>query len=187
MQVGFDLWLQYMDARRVEADGACRDELSAQLHLAQRRLADEAEVVEFRDAELSIALITSEERRKQMEDLKTLHTTMQQDQALAHRCSMDQQMSRTKEVVAREAERRMEVCRRALKRMLRQQLAASWNAFVATVMTRKSNREAVDKVLSTMRHRSSPSLCTVRAWSLCVMPVSVHHPVTNASVHSVHS
>ena len=44
MQVGFDLWLQYMDARRVEADGACRDELSAQLYLAQRRLADEAEV-----------------------------------------------------------------------------------------------------------------------------------------------
>ena len=44
MQVGFEGWLEYMDARRVEADMACKDELSAQLHLVERRLADEAEV-----------------------------------------------------------------------------------------------------------------------------------------------
>ena len=44
MQVGFELWMEYIDARRVEADGACRDELSTQLHLVQRKLADETEV-----------------------------------------------------------------------------------------------------------------------------------------------
>jgi hypothetical protein len=71
--------------------------------------------------------------------------------------------------VAREAERRMETCRRVVKRMMRQQLAASWTCFVDTVMTRKSNREAVGKVTCTL---TAPLF--VRSWSLCIASVSVH-------------
>ena len=71
--------------------------------------------------------------------------------------------------VAREAERRMETCRRVVKRMMRQQLAASWTCFVDTVMTRKSNREAVSKVTCTL---TAPLF--VRSWSLCIASVSVH-------------
>ena len=121
-----------------------------------------SEVLEFRDAELSIALIMSEERRQQIEHLKTLYNaTQQQCQSAAHHL--------TRTMIAREAERRIETCRRVVKRMMRQQLAASWTCFVDTVMTRKSNREAVSKVTCTL---TAPLF--VRSWSLCIASVSVH-------------
>jgi hypothetical protein len=56
---------------------------------------------------------------------------------------------------AREANRYIDTCKRVVKRMLHQQLAASWSLFCESVEQSKANRETVDKVLKKrMSHRS---------------------------------
>jgi hypothetical protein len=52
-----------------------------------------------------------------------------------------------------EAERRIEMCKRVVQRMLRHQLLMAWNLFVDTVRETQHNRETVRKVLSRMQHR----------------------------------
>ena len=52
-----------------------------------------------------------------------------------------------------EAERRIEMCKRVVQRMLRHQLLMAWNMFVETVIETRHNRETVRKVLSRMQHR----------------------------------
>jgi hypothetical protein len=52
-----------------------------------------------------------------------------------------------------EAERRLEMCKRVVQRMLRHQLLMAWNMFVDTVRETQHNRETVRKVLSRMTHR----------------------------------
>ena len=53
----------------------------------------------------------------------------------------------------KEADRRIEMCKRVVKRMLLQQVGLAWGAFVDCVMSTKQNREAVRKVLARMTHR----------------------------------
>ena len=56
---------------------------------------------------------------------------------------------------AREANRYIDACKRVVKRMLHQQLAASWSLFCESVEQSKANRETVDKVLKKrVSHRS---------------------------------
>ena len=52
-----------------------------------------------------------------------------------------------------EAERRIEMCKRVVKKMLRHQLSMAWNEFVECVLTTKENRETVRRVLARMQHR----------------------------------
>ena len=52
-----------------------------------------------------------------------------------------------------EAERRIEMCKRVVKKMLRHQLSMAWNEFVDCVLTTKENRETVRRVLARMQHR----------------------------------
>jgi hypothetical protein len=52
-----------------------------------------------------------------------------------------------------QAERRIEMCKRVVQRMLRHQLLMAWNLFVDTVRETQHNRETVRKVLSRMQHR----------------------------------
>jgi hypothetical protein len=53
-----------------------------------------------------------------------------------------------------EAERRIEMCKRVVQRMLRHQLLMAWNMFVDTVRKTQHNRETVRKVLSRIMHRT---------------------------------
>jgi hypothetical protein len=53
----------------------------------------------------------------------------------------------------KEAERRIEMCKRVVKRMLRHQLSMAWNEFVDNVYEVKANRETVKRVLARMTHR----------------------------------
>ena len=57
-----------------------------------------------------------------------------------------------KQAVEREAQRREEVCRRMLKRMLAAQLAKSFSSFADAVFESKSKREVVNGVLRKMQH-----------------------------------
>jgi hypothetical protein len=52
-----------------------------------------------------------------------------------------------------EANRRLEMCKRTVKRMLQHHLSMAWNEFVANVYTVKANRETVERVLTRMTHR----------------------------------
>ena len=52
-----------------------------------------------------------------------------------------------------EKTRRIEMCKRAVKKMLRHQLSMAWNEFVDCVLTTKENRETVRRVLARMQHR----------------------------------
>ena len=52
-----------------------------------------------------------------------------------------------------EVNRRMETCKRVVKRMLHHQLVLAWDTFVDSVMTVKANRETVRRVLARMTHR----------------------------------
>jgi len=52
-----------------------------------------------------------------------------------------------------EAERRIEMCKRVVRRMLKHQLLMAWNTFVDRVHHAQHNRETVRKVLSRMQHR----------------------------------
>jgi hypothetical protein len=52
----------------------------------------------------------------------------------------------------REHNRRMQVCRRMVKMMLRVDLLLAWNTFVQTVALARRRRELVDRVLQRMRH-----------------------------------
>jgi len=61
--------------------------------------------------------------------------------------------SSTQSKVEAEAERRIETCKRVIKRMLRHQLSLAWGQFVDCVLTTKDNRETVRKVLARMTHR----------------------------------
>jgi len=61
--------------------------------------------------------------------------------------------SRGKDLVQREADRRIEMCKRVVKRMLLQQLGLAWGAFIDCVMSTKQTSETVRKVLARMMHR----------------------------------
>ena len=52
-----------------------------------------------------------------------------------------------------EAERRIEMCKRVVKKMLRHQLSMAWNEFVDCVLTTKEKREIVRRVLARIQHR----------------------------------
>ena len=52
-----------------------------------------------------------------------------------------------------EKTRRIEMCKRVVKKMLRHQLSMAWNEFVDCVLTTKENRETVRRVLARMQHR----------------------------------
>ncbi len=52
-----------------------------------------------------------------------------------------------------EAERRIEICKRVVHRMLRHQLLMAWNVSVDTVREKQHSRETVRKVLGRMQHR----------------------------------
>jgi hypothetical protein len=52
-----------------------------------------------------------------------------------------------------EAERRIEMCKRVVQRMLRHQLLIAWSMFVDTVRETQHNRETLRKVLGRMQHR----------------------------------
>jgi len=52
-----------------------------------------------------------------------------------------------------EAERRIEMCKRVVKRMLQHQLCIAWGQFVDCILTTIQNRETVGKVLARMTHR----------------------------------
>jgi hypothetical protein len=54
-------------------------------------------------------------------------------------------------LVAREAERRIEMGKRVVKHMLRHQLAAAWGHFVLCVDNHRSTREVTRKVVARMR------------------------------------
>jgi hypothetical protein len=53
----------------------------------------------------------------------------------------------------REANRRLEMCKRTVKRMMQHHLSMAWNEFVENVYTVKANRETVKRVLTRMTHR----------------------------------
>jgi len=53
-----------------------------------------------------------------------------------------------------EAARRIAMCKGVVQRMLRQQLAKAFNAFVDCIYTSKENRDAVRRVLCRMQHRA---------------------------------
>ena len=55
---------------------------------------------------------------------------------------------------AKEANRRIDMCQRVVRRMLHQQLATSWMSFCESVMQSKADREVVHKVLKRMSQRS---------------------------------
>lgn len=61
--------------------------------------------------------------------------------------------ARSKELVQQEADRRIEMCKRVVRRMLLHQLSMAWNEFVDNIYTVKANRETVRKVLARMTHR----------------------------------
>ena len=82
-----------------------------------------------------------------------LEERAQEAQELA-REHMQDMVKKQEEKAESEAARRIEVCKRVVGRMLRQQLATAWSTFVECVCERKSNRETVRKVLSRMTHRA---------------------------------
>jgi len=53
-----------------------------------------------------------------------------------------------------EAERRIQMCKRVVQRMLRHQLLVAWNMFVDTVIEMQHNRKTMRKVLSRTTHRT---------------------------------
>jgi hypothetical protein len=53
-----------------------------------------------------------------------------------------------------EAERRIEMCKRVVQRMMRYQLLVAWNMFRDTVIATQHNRETIRKVLSRMTHKT---------------------------------
>jgi len=55
--------------------------------------------------------------------------------------------------VAAEAERRLEICRRTVKRMLKHQLNLAWNHFVHSISSIQINRHILQSVLVRMQHR----------------------------------
>ena len=66
---------------------------------------------------------------------------------------MELEEARSKELVQQEADRRIDMCKRVVRRMLLHQLSMAWNEFVDSVCTVQANRETVRKVLSRMTHR----------------------------------
>ena len=79
-----------------------------------------------------------EELLRQQEELEAART---QDVSMVERKLQD------------EVNRRMETCKRVVKRMLHHQLVLAWDTFVDSVMTVKANRETVRRVLARMTHR----------------------------------
>jgi septal ring factor EnvC (AmiA/AmiB activator) len=69
-----------------------------------------------------------------------------------------------------EAERRIEMCKRVVRRMLKHQLLMAWNMLVDTVRETQHNRETVRKVLSRMQHRQLAGAfdCNARAVNMLV-------------------
>ena len=53
-----------------------------------------------------------------------------------------------------EAERRIQMCKRVVQRMLRHQLLVAWSMFVDTVIEMQNNRKTIRKVLSRTTHRT---------------------------------
>ena len=62
----------------------------------------------------------------------------------------DDPVSYAQDLVQKEADRRIEMCKRVVKRMLKHQLCLAWNEFVESVFTVKENRETVKRVLARM-------------------------------------
>ena len=60
---------------------------------------------------------------------------------------------RTQDLAEAEALRRVEICARVVRRMLQQQLAKSWCAFVGSVAACKRNRVTLKHVLRRMQHQ----------------------------------
>jgi hypothetical protein len=61
--------------------------------------------------------------------------------------------AREKQRMAEAEERRIEMCKRVVQRMLRHQLLMAWNMFVHSVKDTQRNHETIHKVLSRMTHR----------------------------------
>jgi hypothetical protein len=66
---------------------------------------------------------------------------------------VESEEARSRELVQQEADRRIEMCKRVVRRMLLHQLSMAWNEFVDSIYTVKENRETVRKVLTRMTHR----------------------------------
>jgi len=52
-----------------------------------------------------------------------------------------------------EVQRRVDQCKRMVRRMLQHHLMLAWGTFVDSIMTVKTNRQTVRKVLARMTHR----------------------------------
>jgi len=77
----------------------------------------------------------------------------QEAQELARR-SMKDMVYQQQEKAGLEAGRRIEMCKRMVARILKQQLALAWSTFVECVVEHRHNRETIRKVLSRMTRRT---------------------------------
>ena len=92
-----------------------------------------------------LAQIRLEERAEDAKELA--HFEDQQDKSSA-------MIAKEAAAAAKEANRRIDMCQRVVRRMLHQQLATSWMSFCESVMQSKADREVVHKVLKRMSQRS---------------------------------
>ena len=103
--------------------------------------------------------ITFEERAEEAKELAKEALMTKAQEAEAQGTSLAQ----------KDAERRIEMCKRVVKRMLRHQLSMAWNEFVDNVYEVKANRKTVKRVLVRMTHRQLAGgirlLCHARAYS----------------------
>jgi hypothetical protein len=77
----------------------------------------------------------------------------QEAQELA-RQSMKDMLDQQQEKAGLESGRRIEMCKRIVARILKQQLALAWSTFVECVVEHRHSRETIHKVLLRMTHRT---------------------------------
>ena len=96
----------------------------------------------------------------------------------ANNTGRDLEMTKVEQQLRKEVQRRVDTCKRVVKRMLHHQLMLAWDSFVENVLTVKRNRETMRKVLARMTHRQvrflpylalmplPPLLCTIVSFLL---------------------
>jgi ubiquinone biosynthesis protein Coq4 len=87
------------------------------------------------------------------EYLEIMHGVRAQEALELAKQQLEEAAREKQSMAETEAERRLEMCKRVVQRMLRHQLLMAWNMFVDTVRETQHNRETVRKVLSRMTHR----------------------------------
>ena len=84
-------------------------------------------------------------------DKKENELAQMQGQFADARADLEQELAHKSQIAAKaEAERRIQVCKRVVIRMMRHQLAKAWDEFVGNMCWVKARREAVDRVLRRM-------------------------------------